>query len=222
MPLNRTVRVDRSIQIGRPAADVFSACARIERLPKLVRSVVSVTSCEDVSAWEAFITGRSFHWDVEVIQVIPKQLIGWKSYQGPRHSGQVRFFSLGDTTLVQVQMNYVRDMTPANLFSNSSWSVGDAIEAALRDIRTALESAHPRWTAIPPAETHEAVGEQATGTYGLGLHNELHNELHDGLHNTSRNTLRNAVRDISEPHGDRDRSQTLDDDFKRPPTGEYP
>lgn len=202
IPLNSTVHVDRSIQIDRPAADVFAACARIERLPRLIRSVVSVTSCDDVSVWQAFIDGHSFEWDVEIVQVVPKQMIGWKSYKGPRHSGQIRFFPVGDKTvapktLVQVEMNYVQGLPTAHHFGRSfSGSLGTAIEAALRDLRTVLESAHPHWTAVPPVKTHETVRKQATGTYG-------------------------SVFDSSEPENSEGELQSSGDIFQRPPTGDY-
>jgi uncharacterized membrane protein len=155
------------MQIARSSADVFSAFARLEQIPQFVRSVVSVVSCEDVSVWIGQIDGRRFEWDVEILQVVPKQVIGWKSYRGPKHSGRLSFFSVGDHTLVHVEMNYVPRIGLARVMDGiSGWNMGDAIAAALRDIKTTLESTSR--SAAPPPAVHETHPGQATGTYGPG------------------------------------------------------
>lgn len=183
----RMVRVERSIQIGRPALEVFSAFARIERIPQLIHSVVNVVSCEDVSVWISEIDGHRFQWDVEIVQVVPKQVIGWTSFRGPRHSGRISFFSLGDGTLVHVAMNYMPRVRIARIL-NRPVNMGDAIEAALRDCKSTLESARSRWAIVPPFETYEALQTQATGTYGHRLsrpdrESESHSE-HKGQSST--------------------------------------
>jgi uncharacterized membrane protein len=189
----RTVRVDRSIQIERPPAEVFSAWARVERIPQFVRSVVSVVSCEDISVWVAEFQGRRFEWDVEILQVVPKQVIGWKSHRGPRHSGRISFFPIGEDTLLLLEMNYVPGINLGNFLGRSnSWDMGDAIEAALRDFKAMLESTHPRWAA--PPLMHETPRDRATGTYGP-------EPVH---HNPGREELETR------------------DGFERPPGTEYP
>jgi uncharacterized membrane protein len=161
----RMVRVERSIQIGRPSLEVFSAFARVERIPQLIHSVVNVVSCEDVSVWIAEFNGRHFQWDVEIVQVVPKQVIGWTSFRGPRHSGRISFFAMGDDTLVHVAMNYMPRLGFPRIF-NLPVNLGDAVEAALRDCKLTLESTRSRWAIVPPLETYEALRDQATGTYG--------------------------------------------------------
>ncbi len=156
LPVGRTVSLERSIQVRRPAAEVFAACARLDKIPEFIRSVVSIEACEDVSEWIADLNGRRFAWDVEILQVIPGQVIGWKSHRGPRHSGRISFFSLGDETLVHLGMNYVPEVALSNLLQAPVWwNIGGAIEGALRDLKRSVE-----------AESSPRTVTQATGTYG--------------------------------------------------------
>jgi uncharacterized membrane protein len=158
------VRVERSVQIEQPAAEVFAACARLGRMPELIRWVVSVAASDDVSYWIADLEGHRYSWDVEIVQVIPNQVIGWKSHRGPRHSGRINFFSLGAHTLVQVDMNCAPPTAIARLFNGQSqWSFGDALEAALHDLKASLEA--PRQSEGEP-RIPQAPMERSTGTYG--------------------------------------------------------
>jgi uncharacterized membrane protein len=168
-------RFETGIHIRRPALEVFSACARIEALPQAVRPLVSVQGNNDVSLWTADIDGRRYGWDVEIVQVIPPQLIGWKSQHAPHHSGRIAFFSMGQDTLLEVEMNYAPHGLLGRLIAGRvSWTVGGILESALRDLKLSLESAHEAWgKPAQPAETlreimkeGETVQEKATGTYG--------------------------------------------------------
>lgn len=164
-PQGRTRRVECSIQISRPAQDVFSACAHVERMPRFVRSIVSVAACDDVSEWIAQLDGRRFGWDLEIVQVVPKQVIGWKSHRGQKHSGRLSFFSLGDKTLVHIEMNYVPSFRFASIFRNS-WKMEDAVNAALRDFKATLEATDRAELANTGGDLREHIAEQATGTHG--------------------------------------------------------
>jgi uncharacterized membrane protein len=168
-PLRETVRVERSIQIGCPAEEVYAGFALVERMPQFIRSVVSVDTCGDISVWIAEIEGRRYGWDVEIVQVVPKQLIGWRSCRGPKHSGRISFLSQGEETHVHLEMNYGPGIILGRLFDGTfSATLGGVIEVALRDLKTTLESAHPHWdagkAAVKSEVGYEAPGEQATGT----------------------------------------------------------
>lgn len=179
--------MERSIQIRRPVLEVFSACAHMERMPQLVRPVVSVACCEDVSLWIADIEGRRYAWDAEIVQVIPKQVIGWMSHRGPKHSGRITFFSIGQATLIQVDMNYAAESTLASLMGGAlKWNLSDILEAALRDLKLNLESEHYRWSEAPKPDVSEPVHgpgmseQKATGTYGPLRSSSVHKEPLDG------------------------------------------
>jgi len=152
------VRVERSIRIARSAEEVYSAFAQLKRMPRFTRSVLSVDACGDVSVWIAQIDGRRYRWDVEIVQVVPKQVIAWRSFCGSKHSGRVSFLSLGDHTVVQVEMSYV----PSGVFGGVGfWKVADAISAVLNDLKVMIETA--RLGSAVADESGPLLG-QATGT----------------------------------------------------------
>jgi len=161
---------ERSIQIACSAEEVFTACAHLEHMPQLIRSVVSVaTQQDDVSRWIADIEGHRIAFDVEIVQVIPKQVIGWKSRRGPKHSGRVTFFALGaERTLVHVEMNHAIRLGGRLDRSASQGCTAqrmeEAVGTALLDLRSALESKRAR-AAVSPME-REVSEAKATGTYG--------------------------------------------------------
>jgi len=161
------VRVERTVKIDRPAADIFAECAHIERMPELIRGVVSVATDDDLSLWIADIEGHRVAWDVELVQVIPNHVIGWTSRRGPKHSGRISFFSIGRETLVQVDMNYAPRTGLAHFFEETiPGDVGELLEAALHDLKASLEVTQQRWTEVPAPIVHAAPTEKATGTYG--------------------------------------------------------
>lgn len=163
---SRILRLEKSIQIARPPAEVFDAWSDLEQLPIMVEALDSVSMIGHRSHWNARVNGMKYEWDAELTQLIPNQAMGWKSVNGPKHSGRVTFSPLGNDTLVHVQMNYApgsrflrRVLTPF------TGSVESYIEQALRDVKAYLEN-QPR-SANTERSRQDAIG-WATGTYGPG------------------------------------------------------
>ena len=163
---SRILRLEKSIQIARPSAEVFDAWVDIEQLPTMVEALESVSSIGHRSHWNALVKGMPVQWDAELTQLIPNQSIGWKSVSGPKHSGRITFSPLGNDTLVHVQMNYV---PPARFLRRAlaplSGDFEGYIEQALRDVKAYLEN-QPR-SAATQRSSQDALG-RATGTYGPG------------------------------------------------------
>ena len=163
---SRILRLEKSIQIGRPPAEVFDAWSDLEQLPMMIEALDSVSSIGHRSHWNARVDGRATEWDAELTQLIPNQAIGWKSVHGPQHSGRITFSPLGGDTLVHVQMNYA----PPSRFLRRALTplVGEFegyIEQALRDAKAYLEN-RPR-AAATERKSQETAG-RGTGTYGPG------------------------------------------------------
>ena len=163
---SRILRLEKSLQIARPPAEVFDAWSDFEQLPMMMEALDSVSSIGNLSHWNARVKGRRFQWNAELTQLIPNESIGWKSVSGPKHSGRVTFSALGNDTLVHVQMNYA---PPTRLLRRALTPfTGDLegyLEQALRDVKAYLEN-RPR-AAATERKTQEAQG-RATGTYGPG------------------------------------------------------
>lgn len=148
----KILRLEKSVQVGRPIEEVFEAWADLEELPRYVRGIDSIRVNGKKSHWRVTAAGRTMEWDAKQTQHIDNQALGWKSINGPKHTGRINFARLGDDTLVHVVMNYA---PPAGILSSSVVEaygrLEGVLEEALRDFKAAMEN------------KQEA---RSTGTYG--------------------------------------------------------
>jgi len=189
----RVVRLEKSLQIGRSVPEVFGAWADLERLPQISECIQDIRNYGNRSHWAVQVDGRTLEWDAEVEQMIPNQAIGWKTVNGPKHTGRITFSPIGNDTLVQVTMNYAppsRLLKP--LVENSSGLLERYIEQVLRDFKSALEGKgqEGRKPAVrgsgygPGAEMTQTEASGATGTFGAGSSKPLSpNEVVDRFGN---------------------------------------
>jgi len=150
---SRVLRIEKSIEIGAPVSEVFSAWADLSALPRHISTVRSVTRSGDRFRWEVELAGRSFAWDAVVTQFIPLQALGWKSLSGPKHSGRITFSPLRADTLLQVQMNYAPPLGRASaIMAPIEEQLEGYVEHALHEFKASMEKGSQE--------------QQATGTYG--------------------------------------------------------
>lgn len=175
----RVIRLEKSIQIGRPKEEVFSHWANFEQLPRWSECVEEVRSMGDRSHWRVNIDGKKLEWDASVEQFIPNQAIGWKSLAGPKHTGRITFSPIGNDTLVQVTMNYA---PPSRFLTPFAANVGDYleqyVEQVLRDFKASLEGKGQEGVTPATRASSERIGPgtvasqsqatRATGTFGSG------------------------------------------------------
>jgi uncharacterized membrane protein len=159
----RVLRLEDSVQIGRPVEEVFRAWAEFEQLPQQISVLRHVQKFGDRSEWIAEVNGKEFHWDAETTQVIPNEAIGWKSVHGPKHSGRINFSRLGNDTIVHVTMNYAPPFGLGALFSGLRENLDAHINRALRDFKAALEHKVAQRDVDTPARAHWR-DERRTGT----------------------------------------------------------
>ncbi len=154
------VRLQKTLQIGRPVEEVFRSWAELERLPQWSSIVQSVRKDGDRSHWVAQIAGKRLEWDAQVEQFIPNQAIGWKSLNGPKHTGRISFSPLGNDTLVNVTMNYAPPSRLLRPFVESNTGrIEEYLDQVLREFKQALEGT---------GETEASGTSFGTGTYGTG------------------------------------------------------
>jgi uncharacterized membrane protein len=137
---NRVVRLEKSIQIGRPVEEVFQAWSDFDHLPRVTNQICSIRNYGNRSHWRVNIAGRVVEWDAITEQHIPNQAIGWKSVNGPKHTGRITFSPLKNDTLVLITMNYAppsRLLRP--LLAAKEGQFEGVIEKVLRDFKAALE-----------------------------------------------------------------------------------
>ena len=134
------IRLEKSINIGRTVGEVFSAWRDFERLPRCISFVESVQRFGDRSHWRVNIDSRTFEWDAQITQAVPNESLGWKSLNGPHHTGRISFAPLGDQTVVHVLMNYEPPLGDLGAMLPMEGHLEQWIERGLREFKTALES----------------------------------------------------------------------------------
>jgi len=150
---SRVLRIEKSIEVGAPVAEVFHAWADLETLSSRIPMIQRIIRSGSRFHWEIEIAGQQFAWDAIVTQFIPNEAIGWKSISGPKHTGRIAFSPLRDDTLLHVQMNYAPPLGRASgLLAPIESQLEGYIEHALREFKEGLEAA--------------GAPRRATGTYG--------------------------------------------------------
>lgn len=172
---SRIIRLEKSVQVGRPVEEVFEAWRRIEHLPQLSNLIEEVRREGDRSHWRVRVNGRKLEWDAETEQLIPNQSIGWKSVRGVKHSGRISFSPIGSDTLLHVTMNYVPSSRLLRPFlAPMSGDLEGYIEAVLRDFKRAVEAGETGRTGPGGGPMTDSM--RATGTFGPSSGEVSHSE----------------------------------------------
>jgi uncharacterized membrane protein len=111
VPYELGFRVDHSIHIARPRAEVYRFWRNLENLPRFMDHLESVRVIDDkLSCWVASApAGIRATWEAEIIREIPNELIAWRSLPGSRVDigGSVHFEDAADAgTIVRVELQY--------------------------------------------------------------------------------------------------------------------
>lgn len=160
------LQVEQSIQINRPAAEIYQFWHNFENLPQFMKHLESVRTLGDGrSHWVATgPAGSTVEWDAELTEDQPNQLIAWRSLPGAQvdSAGSVRFEPApgGRGTLVRVSFSYnppagVLGAAVASLFGEAP---GQQVEGDLRRLRSVLEAGEVPTTAGQPAGERSALG----------------------------------------------------------------
>lgn len=104
------VRIDESVTIQKPAAELFRFWRNLENLGRFMDHLQEVHTQGDRSHWVACgPMGTRVEWDAEIITERPNELIGWRSLPGSEidTAGSVHFRELpGRGTEVRVELKY--------------------------------------------------------------------------------------------------------------------
>jgi uncharacterized membrane protein len=180
----RILRLEKSLQIGKPVEAVFEAWSRLENLPRYTRLVQEVRTEGNRSHWTLNLGARLIRWDAEITQSIPNEAIGWKSISGPKHTGRIDFSPIGDDALIHITMNYMPPKQMGRLFSPIWGRLENYIDQALRDFKASLEGKGQEGKVGQGGEIRKPTGNvtdspamdqveqraafQKTGTFGEG------------------------------------------------------
>jgi uncharacterized membrane protein len=108
----KAIKVERSVTIEKPRAELFAFWRDFENLPRFMEHLVSVrVDSPTRSHWEAKApAGRTVEWDAEIVNEVPDEIIAWKSVGEPdvANAGAVNFSDApgGRGTIVRVTLDY--------------------------------------------------------------------------------------------------------------------
>jgi uncharacterized membrane protein len=108
----KAVKVERSVTIEQPRAELFAFWRNFENLPRFMEHLVSVrVDSSTRSHWQAKApAGRTVEWDAEIVNEVPDEIIAWKSVGEPdvSNAGAVNFSDAagGRGTVVRVTLDY--------------------------------------------------------------------------------------------------------------------
>ncbi len=112
VPAERGTKVEKSVLINRPPAELYSFWRNFENLPRFMNHLESVTvQGGGRSHWVAKAPGgTTVEWDAEVYNEKEGELIAWRTLEGSEvaSAGSVRFEEApgGASTLVRVSLKY--------------------------------------------------------------------------------------------------------------------
>jgi len=111
VPAGRGVKVTKTIHVNRPAAELYRFWRNLENLPRIMPHLRSIVVHGNRSHWVAVgPLGFMVHWDAEIINDIPSELIAWRSLPGSEvdNAGSVHFAAApgGLGTRVTVSLKY--------------------------------------------------------------------------------------------------------------------
>jgi uncharacterized membrane protein len=108
----KAVKVERSVTIEKPRAELFAFWRNFENLPRFMEHLVSVrVDSPTRSHWQAKApAGRTVEWDAEIVNEVPDEIIAWKSVGEPdvSNAGAVNFSDApgGRGTVVRVTLDF--------------------------------------------------------------------------------------------------------------------
>ncbi|HET9425252.1 MAG TPA: SRPBCC family protein [Gemmatimonadaceae bacterium] len=108
----KSIKIERSITIAKPAAELYDFWRNFQNLPRVLDHLESVSDLGNGrSHWVALGPNASrVEWDSEIVNEIPGELIAWKTVGRPdvAHAGSVHFTPTADgrSTVVRWVMDY--------------------------------------------------------------------------------------------------------------------
>jgi uncharacterized membrane protein len=137
IPAGHGVRVDESVTIDKPAAELYRRWRDFANLAQLLSNLESVTDLGGGrSRWVAKgPMGHRATWDAEIITERDNELIGWKSVEGSEvaTAGSVHFRPApgGRGTELRVELKY--EPPAGKLGAAAAWLFGDSAGQQVRD-----------------------------------------------------------------------------------------
>jgi uncharacterized membrane protein len=148
VPYELGIRVDRSITIAKPRAEVYTFWRNVTNLPRFMNNIESVTQRDNGrSHWVVRgPAGRTVEWDAVIHNEIENELIAWRSLPGAQvaNAGSVWFRDAPGArgTEVQVELQYNPPAGTLGALFASLWGKepGQQIQEDLHRLKALMET----------------------------------------------------------------------------------
>ncbi len=136
------------IEVNAPAEKAYGWWRGLTNLPSILPDVKSVAASGDAQLTHWVVSGplgKDVEWDAKIVEDVTNERLAWASVDGMvSNSGAVRFDNHGETTGVEVSLQYdppagVLGEAVAKLFADPQ----DKVEKALAAFKETIEAATP-------------------------------------------------------------------------------
>jgi uncharacterized membrane protein len=126
-------RITDHIDVDVPVTVAYDQWTQFESFPQFMEGVERVVQLDEKTLdWTASIAGKTKHWRAEIVQQEPDRLVSWRSLDGARNDGTVRFEALDAGTC---RITLELDLEPDGPIE----ATGDALGFVSRRVKGDLE-----------------------------------------------------------------------------------
>lgn len=126
-------RITDHIEVDVPVTVAYDQWTQFESFPQFMDGVERVVQLDPKTLdWTATIAGKTKHWRAEIVQQEPDTVVSWRSLDGARNDGTVRFEPL-DATRCRITLEL--DVAPEGPIE----ATGDALGFVSRRVKGDLE-----------------------------------------------------------------------------------
>ena len=126
-------RISETIEVDVPVSVAYDQWTQFESFPQFMEGVERVVQLDDRTLdWTATIAGKTKHWRAEIFEQEPDQVIAWRSTEGARNDGTVRFEPIDAKTSRVTLDLHVEPEGPLE-------ATGDALGVVSRRVRGDIE-----------------------------------------------------------------------------------
>jgi uncharacterized membrane protein len=126
-------RITDHIEVDVPVTVAYDQWTQFESFPQFMEGVERVLQLDPKTLdWTASVAGRTKHWRAEIVEQEPDRLVSWRSLDGARNDGTVRFEPV-DATSCRITLEL--DVAPEGPVE----ATGDALGFVSRRVKGDLE-----------------------------------------------------------------------------------
>ena len=137
VPARQGIKLEKSIIVSRPAADLYRFWRRLENLPQVMRHLREVRSIDSqLSRWVAVgALGKDLEWDAEIINEREDEMLAWASLPNGdvETAGSVHFRPLRNDRGTEVTVSLKYNPPAGKMGAHLATLLGEGLEEKLNE-----------------------------------------------------------------------------------------